>query len=60
MEEWCYFQTGFEVLFVQDSLSDTQIIPYCLEDVGLSTTSPAQCLPAGSHAHHHDDNGLNL
>ena len=54
----------FEVSYAQDTakcLSSVRgRILKVLQNVELSATSPAQCLPASRHAPRHDNNGLNL
>ena len=54
----------FEVSYAQDTakcLSPARCRTVkVLQNVGLSATSPAPCLPARHHAPRHDNNGLNL
>jgi hypothetical protein len=55
-------RAGFEVSYTQAMLSVT-CVTFLLptdQDVELSVSSPALCLPACCRASCHDDNGLNL
>ena len=52
-------EVDFEVSKAQARPSGSLSLPVD-PGVELSAPSPAPCLPAGHHASHHDDNGLNL